>query len=1266
MNDPGPIPAGTTPDPLFNPGYSQFCYELPFMPGTTQYLDTPVVPTSAFSEGYNHLDCSDPDATPAISEVDGDGIGPWIAGLKGQVTSVKVTKGGTGYLSTPTVKLTGGGGSGATATAVISGMVSSLKLNNGGTGYSTSTVATITGGGGSGATATITLNGSVGTLSLTGSGSGYTANPTVTIVGTCKTQPKATATIYTSGTNKGRVRTLSLTSAGAGCTGTFTVAISKPLTGTTATATATLTNSIATITLLTPGSGYTSAPTVTITGGNGAAKATATISSSVVAVNITNAGTNYNAAPAVSFTGGGGGTGAVAAASFEANGTIKIKSLGDQLVTNYGYSGPSAKAAPFNQKTITRHYGFGATQGTGFVALIGGDGVPHFLTGVTWSDSLITGTVPSGVPNCALQQQAQYQGTTAQCGELMIFAGNGKGSIDAVTVTIGGKAPTYVSGNAPMTPAGSGAIQQAIDQAMPGDLIIIPPGTYNEMLLMWKPVRLQGVGAASSVINANTQPAGKLDPWRAQLSCLFGLARNGQPASPSNPFDSTGAFTCGTSTNGSTITPWVGFNGVLNNPQVDRLPLEGVLGWDTTVNGNLAQLLQEPTLMGAYEGAGITVLSKGVKVPSNATTSYYGSGAEAAFPTGTLNLTRGDCTTGPNGTNLYPSSFHCNPSSIDGLSITDASQGGGGIFVHAWGHNLQIANNRVYNNIGTLSGGINIGQGESPDIYAAGTASDSDPGSCNVGPGGRSLLNAPAGTELPYCFDMNVNMHNNLVTANTSIGDELFSGTPAGAGGVTLCTGADYYKFQFNWICGNMSTGDGGGIAHLGFIWNGDIEHNAVLFNQSLNPTIATNGGGLVVMGAAPDGFSAAGIECGGTVADTDCAPGLPDGTGPGLIINANSFMGNAAESGSGGGLRLQSVNGTDVTAFPKIPSRWNAVQITNNVITNNVAGWDGAGISLQDALEVNVVNNTIVSNDTTASSGVLFNTIGAPLASAPGATNQTTTPTSSAPQPAGLVTMVNSANLTAAIGGAAVTCPPNNPNCTKFSNPYIANDIFWQNHAYNIGVGSLSSSYQQNIVTLYNAFTTTPAASQTSTGQCVTGTSIWDIGVRGDSGPGDHGSKFTLAPLYSVLTNPSENGTGTNNFLGVNPTVVSQYCNGSRTPPEAAGAGGSGWNVPPGISDATVPNPIFNLSPSATVDEGNNWVNMTWGPLSLINPITNAPLGNYALQQTSPVIDAIPTSAPTYTVAPPTDFFGNPRPDPAQPNAFDVGAVEFQGGTTP
>ncbi len=122
---------------------------------------------------------------------------------------------------------------------------------------------------------------------------------------------------------------------------------------------------------------------------------------------------------------------------------------------------------------------------------------------------------------------------------------------------------------------------------------------------------------------------------------------------------------------------------------------------------------------------------------------------------------------------------------------------------------------------------------------------------------------------------------------------------------------------------------------------------------------------------------------------DVDCAPGLSDGTGPGPTINANLIMGNSADSGSGGGIRLQDVNGTDVGFFPRSPlpvttgpaflrsPGWNSVSITNNIIANNVAGWDGAGVSLQDALVVNLINNTIMSNDTTASSGVLFNTIG-------------------------------------------------------------------------------------------------------------------------------------------------------------------------------------------------------------------------------------------------------------------------------------------------
>ena len=64
---------------------------------------------------------------------------------------------------------------------------------------------------------------------------------------------------------------------------------------------------------------------------------------------------------------------------------------------------------------------------------------------------------------------------------------------------------------------------------------------------------------------------------------------------------------------------------------------------------------------------------------------------------------------------------------------------------------------------------------------------------------------------------MNVNIHHNSVIQNSSLGDELFSSTPAGGGGVTFCNGSDFYRFNNNWVCGNMSTGDGGGVVHLGF-----------------------------------------------------------------------------------------------------------------------------------------------------------------------------------------------------------------------------------------------------------------------------------------------------------------------------------------------------------------------------------------------------------------------------------------------------------------
>ena len=80
-------------------------------------------------------------------------------------------------------------------------------------------------------------------------------------------------------------------------------------------------------------------------------------------------------------------------------------------------------------------------------------------------------------------------------------------------------------------------------------------------------------------------------------------------------------------------------------------------------------------------------------------------------------------------------------------------------------------------------------------------------------------------------------------------------------------------------------------------------------------------------------------------------------------------------------------------------------------MIVNNVAGLAGGGISLQDAVAVRIVHNTIANNDSLATAGEAF---------APGSPNQST------PQPgAGIVTRAHSAQLAAASGAIGTFSDP-------------------------------------------------------------------------------------------------------------------------------------------------------------------------------------------------------------------------------------------------
>ena len=75
-----------------------------------------------------------------------------------RVASVTITAGGSSYTSVPTVTFSGGGGSGATGTAVVaSNAVTSITITNAGTSYTSAPTVTFIGGGGTGAVGTAVL-----------------------------------------------------------------------------------------------------------------------------------------------------------------------------------------------------------------------------------------------------------------------------------------------------------------------------------------------------------------------------------------------------------------------------------------------------------------------------------------------------------------------------------------------------------------------------------------------------------------------------------------------------------------------------------------------------------------------------------------------------------------------------------------------------------------------------------------------------------------------------------------------------------------------------------------------------------------------------------------------------------------------------------------------------------------------------------------------------------------------------------------------------
>ncbi|HWQ14416.1 MAG TPA: IPT/TIG domain-containing protein [Roseiflexaceae bacterium] len=209
------------------------------------------------------------------------------------------------------------------------------------------------------------------------------------------------------------------------------------------------------------------------------------------------------------------------------------------------------------------------------------------------------------------------------------------------------------------------------------------------------------------------------------------------------------------------------------------------------------------------------------------------------------------------------------------------------------------------------------------------------------------------------------------------------------AGALALFNGAEGYEIDHNVICGNYSAEYGGGISNYGYT-SGSIHDNQILYNYAFD-----EGGGVMIAGEQPVGNPL----------------GLSPGTGD-ISIERNLIQGNLSNDDGGGIRLLQPVDGK--------------IRIANNMVVNNLATDTGGGIALDDALRVEIINNTVARNISTAT--------------AEDADRSTCNPplNGTCPHGAGLVSERHSNALIAA------KAPP-----TDFSNPVLFNNIFWQNEAF-------------------------------------------------------------------------------------------------------------------------------------------------------------------------------------------------------------------------
>ncbi len=238
-----------------------------------------------------------------------------------------------------------------------------------------------------------------------------------------------------------------------------------------------------------------------------------------------------------------------------------------------------------NFNTVSRDFGFGGSQGQvwiGATEITGADIV-------SWNNDAIEINVPAA----------------ARTGQLRIRRSNGIETVHGLTVTVDASVAVH------QVQLGE-SIQAAIDAANAGDIVMVEPGTYLEMLVMTKPIQLQGMGAASTIVDPVQSPTEKIALWRDKLNYLANCTHE-IGLLPGQPNNTASSGPCG-------FTPGSGLFTNEEGSGVLVAPAQGVFG-------GVAARIDGLTITGADQSAGVMVnaYATGLEISNNIITNNQGA-----------------------------------------------------------------------------------------------------------------------------------------------------------------------------------------------------------------------------------------------------------------------------------------------------------------------------------------------------------------------------------------------------------------------------------------------------------------------------------------------------------------------------------------------------------------------------------------------------------------------------------------------------------------